>query len=210
MNWRNLSVLLVLSSALACAKASNDDLPAGDLGGADNGGSDPIIGGGAPAGGSNGAGAPGAGAPSAGAQSGGASGGAVSHGGAAGAPSGGHSGTSSGGVAGALGGASGAAGVSGSAGSGGDTSTGPCANPKDVTGGNSMNFGTLDGVCLRTKDPFNTIGCSNFDGRTIKVNGTLAPCTGMKATFAPAIDGWNYFDVSAGTLVYASFNWYSS
>ena len=73
-----------------------------------------------------------------------------------------------------------------------------------------MNFGTLDAVCFRTQDKFNTLGCSNFDGRTIKVNGVDAPCTGTKATFAPAIDGWNYFDVSAGTLVYASFNWYTS
>jgi len=72
-----------------------------------------------------------------------------------------------------------------------------------------MNINTLDGVCLRTKDTFNTVGCSNFAGRTLQVNGMPATC-GVKATFAPAIDGWNYFEISAGTMSFASINWYSS
>jgi hypothetical protein len=77
--------------------------------------------------------------------------------------------------------------------------------------GNSGNLGTTGPACLRTKETFNTINCSNWGGRTIKVNGTLVPCTGTKGTFAPpGIDGYNYFDVSAGNLAYAQFAWYTS
>jgi len=78
-----------------------------------------------------------------------------------------------------------------------------------VTAGNSGGFGTTGAVCLRTTETFNTVGCSNFGGRTVKVNGVLATC-GAKTAFPPAIGGYNYFDVSAGTLDYASIYWYSS
>ena len=79
----------------------------------------------------------------------------------------------------------------------------------DVTGGKSGNFGTTGPVCLRTTETFNTIGCSNWGGRTIKVNGVLATCN-VKGTFAPMIDGYNYFDVSAGDVDFAGFVWYTS
>ncbi len=78
-----------------------------------------------------------------------------------------------------------------------------------MTGGQSGNLNTKAAVCLRTKDKFNTIGgCSNWTGRTIKVNGVLATCQ-VKATFPAAIDTWNYFDVSAGDSIDASFSWYN-
>jgi hypothetical protein len=77
-----------------------------------------------------------------------------------------------------------------------------------VTGGNSGNLGT-GAACLRTTEKFNTVGCSNWDTRTIKVNGVLATC-GTKTAFPAMIDGFNYFEVSAGTALYASFYWYSS
>jgi hypothetical protein len=118
--------------------------------------------------------------------------------GVAGSNTGGKAGTSSGGAGGSTGG------------SGGDSTIGPCDNPKDVTGGNTGNLNTAGPACFRTKETFNTIGCSNFAGRTLKVNGMLDPCDAKKKTFAPAIDGWNYFDVSAGTNVSASVFWYSS
>jgi hypothetical protein len=76
--------------------------------------------------------------------------------------------------------------------------------------GNSGSLGTTGPVCLRTKETFNSITCSNWAGRTLQVNGVLTPCTGSKTTFAPPIDGYNYFDVSAGTLSYAGFAWYTS
>jgi hypothetical protein len=76
-------------------------------------------------------------------------------------------------------------------------------------GGGSGNFNTKTAVCLRTKESFNTVGgCSNWGGRTIKVNGMLATC-GTKTAFPAAIDTYNYFDVSAGDSEYASFSWYS-
>lgn len=74
-----------------------------------------------------------------------------------------------------------------------------------------MSFDTVAAVCLRTKETFNTIGCSNFAGRTMKVNGTAVVCSdGMSAVgpFAAKIDGYSYFDVSAGTLSYADIYWF--
>jgi hypothetical protein len=213
MNWRTASVLLGLSSLLACAKSIDDGAPLGDSAGAANGGA-PLVGdgGGYNAGAQNRGGlSGGAGAPSG---AGTASGGASGHAGAGGAAIGGHSGTSSGGASGAAGaGKAGASGAAGAAGSAGGSSGGPCMNPKDVTGGNSMGFATTGPVCLRTSEPLNTVGCSNFAGRTLSVNGMPVTCTDnapAKGPFAPAIDGYTYFDVSAGTLEYASVFWYSS
>jgi len=214
MNWRTACVLLGLSSLLACAKATTDDL-SGDSGGADSGGG-AFSDGGAPAGGAPNAGTNSAGTNNGGAGApvaGGSTGGAPGHAGAAGASTGGHSGTSSGGAAGAAGkgggtSVGGAAGAGG--GSGGATSTGPCANPIDIMGKKSGEVG-LAGGCFRTMETFNSLGCSNFTGgRTIKVNGMLDPCAGAKTTFAPLIDGYNYFEVSAGDVAYASFFWYTS
>ena len=212
MNWRTACVLLGVSSLLACATATNDGFPDGDPAGANNGGGPPSESG-APAGG---AANPGAGALNGGAGApvvaGSANGGSVGHAGAAGAATGGHSGTSSAGAGGAAGkgGTASVGGASGASGGSGGASSGACANPKDVSMGTSGNFGTKDAVCLRTMEKFNSINCSSFSGRTIKVNGTLETCTGVKGTFAPAIDGYNYFDVSAGDFEYAGFVWYSS
>ncbi|MEO6601408.1 MAG: hypothetical protein ABIQ16_16135, partial [Polyangiaceae bacterium] len=145
---------------------------------------------------------------------------APGHAGAAGSSNGGHSGSSSGGASGAAGkggaSAGGAAGAGGGGtagaggGSGGATNDGPCADPKDVMANVSGEVGVAGG-CFRTKETFNSLGCSNFDGgRTIKVNGVLDPCAGMKTTFAPMVDGYNYFEVSAGKSSYAAFYWYTS
>ena len=215
MNWRTAAVLLGISSLLACAKATLDDgYPTGGTGAADNGGApiDDQGGAGPVAGAGDIGGAPpaGAGAP---ARAGASSGGAQGRAGAA--ATGGRTGGTGGapGTAGKSGGTAGAGVAGAGGGSAGSASTGPCDNPKDVTGGNSMSFDTTDAVCLRTKETFNTLGCSNFAGRTIKVNGTAVVCTDntpAKAPFAAAIDGYNYFDVSAGTLSYADIFWFSS
>jgi len=129
------------------------------------------------------------------------------HGGSAG-NSGGSGGSTA--VAGAGGSAAGSAGSAGSAsaGSGGSTGGGPCANPVDVANGNSGGFKTTGAVCLRTTEDFTTLGCSNMDGRTIKVNGVTAACG--NGPFAPKIGGYNYFDISAGTNDYASIYWFTS
>ena len=202
--WRGVCALLAVSSVVACATATTDgafDVPEG------NAGASPMtsVGGalgssGTPAGGAAHAGSN---SGSAGASGGRPAGGSPGVAGAAGASNGGHSGTSSG-----SGGAS--AGGQGEAGAAGESGTGgPCANPKDVSGGKTNNFGTTGAVCFRTTETFNTIGCSNWGGRTIKVNGVLATCN-VKGTFAPMIDGYNYFDVSAGDVDFAAFVWYTS
>ena len=85
---------------------------------------------------------------------------------------------------------------------------GPCADPKDVTGGQLSNLNAVGAACLRTMEPFNSVGCFNFDGRTMTVNGMLTPCDGKKTTFAPPIGGYSYFEISAGKYAYAGFNWY--
>ena len=62
-------------------------------------------------------------------------------------------------------------------------------------------------ACFRTKTKFNALTCSSFDGHTLKVNGVISKCDGV-GTFAPAIDGWNYFDISAGMYPYAQMGWF--
>jgi hypothetical protein len=71
---------------------------------------------------------------------------------------------------------------------------------------NTGNIGTA-AACYRTKASFNAIVCSSMDDRTVKVNGMLAKCSTVTA-FPPAIDGWSYFDISAGTVEWASLGWY--
>ena len=211
--WRCISALLVLGGAVGCATASNGGNPFNglDSGGTDNGGDGAVV----PLAGADAGGSPGAGAPSAGSVSGGASGAAAGSANA-GSSSGGvrasGGGAAQAGNAGALSGGSSGTSSSGgaaTAGTGGVESTGPCANAKDVTGGKSDNLGTTDAVCMRTTETFNTIGCSNWGGRSIKVNGVLATCN-VKTTFAPMIDGFNYFEVSAGDVAFAAFVWYTS
>lgn len=234
MKLRSVSALVVLGSIAACATATNSGPVADSSAGASNGSSgSPSSSGGAPAGGSAQAGAATAGAPSAGAPSstagaatggsstggaataGSSTGGAATGGAAtAGASTGGataHAGAT--GVAGAA--VGGSAGTSSSAGGSptdgdGGILAGACANPIDASMGKTPNFGTTGAVCYRTTETFNSLGCSNFDGRTVKVNGVVVACGTAKATFAAPIGGYTYFDVSAGTYAYASIFWYSS
>lgn len=221
MNLRSAGALLAISAALSCATAVNNDVPPGPsaMAGSDSGGGAGLEeAGGESAGGAPQAGAPGGagkggagkgGSGSAGAGTGGngsagagkgGSGGTVAVAGASGSNSGGKAGTSSSGAGGGSAASGGSAGVPGVA---------PCENAKDVTGGQSGNFNTTGAVCLRTKETFNTVGgCYGWDGRTIKVNGMLATCM-VKATFPAAIDGWNYFDVTAGSNEFAGFSWFN-
>jgi hypothetical protein len=84
----------------------------------------------------------------------------------------------------------------------------PCTPAKDVSGGQSGNFGTKGAFCFRTADDFTDYGCSGADGRTLKINGTAVTSCGGKA---PAkLGSFYYFDFSAGTYEYASVNWYCS
>jgi hypothetical protein len=88
----------------------------------------------------------------------------------------------------------------------GGTGTG-CSNPTTFTN-QSGNFNTTGAVCLRTSQPVNGWGCSNFDGRTVRVNSGPAVSTCGGGPIAPSADGFTYFMVSAGTIAWASlFTW---
>ncbi|HEX3777005.1 MAG TPA: hypothetical protein VHV51_21175 [Polyangiaceae bacterium] len=228
--WQGLGTLVILGSFVACATATNGGTPAGESGGTDAMGGDTTTnpaggdgsvtagtsssasgstssfgGTGTAFGGSAGVAGGTAGSGTAGSSSaGGASGGA-------GSSFGGSSGTSSGagGVSSAGSGTAGSgtagAGTAGSAGSG---STGPCMNPVDKSGGNSGDLGAGPDVCIRTMDKFNTVGCSNFDGRMLIVNGMPATC-GVAATYTQ-IGGYNYIEVTGTGETFASLSWFCS
>jgi len=218
MNLRSVGALLAISTALSCATAIDNDVPPGpsQAAGSDSGGSAGLE----EAGGESAGGAPQAGAPGGAGKGGAAKGGNGSAGagkGGSGSGSGGRSGSGGTvGVAGASGSNSGGkAGTSssgaggGSAGSaGGGTTAGYCENPIDLPA-TAMNTGDIGkaAACFRTKAVFNAITCSSMEDRTVKVNGMLAKCSTVTA-FPPAIDGWSYFDITAGAVVWAQVGWY--
>jgi hypothetical protein len=85
----------------------------------------------------------------------------------------------------------------------------PCVPAKTITGsgsGNSGNFGTTGAFCFRTADNITGWGCANLTGRTLKVNGVTVTCGTLPL---PAkVNGYYYFDASAGGVDYASIDWY--
>jgi hypothetical protein len=82
----------------------------------------------------------------------------------------------------------------------------PCHPVKDVTGGMSGPIHTLGTACLRVTEDISGWGCSNFDGRTVKVNGRELMCA--EVPLPDKIDGAYYFDISPGTFDYASLYWF--
>jgi hypothetical protein len=110
------------------------------------------------------------------------------------------------------GGRTGTGGVLGTGGATGtDPGSEPCTPARTITGtgsGTAGNFGTTGPYCFRTPDNISGWGCSNFTGRTVKVNGVEKDCGAMPL---PAkINGYYYFDCSGGTgaVDYASIFWY--
>ena len=73
----------------------------------------------------------------------------------------------------------------------------PCANPVTWTSGQSGSFNTTGAVCGRIAGTIDGWGCSNFTGRTIKVDNTTVTCgdTPLPAAWS---DGYHYFSISAG------------
>jgi hypothetical protein len=77
---------------------------------------------------------------------------------------------------------------------------------KTVSGGNSGGFDTAAAFCFRTADTIAGWNCSNYDGRTLKVNNTTVACGAMPL---PAkVNGYYYFDSSAGAMSYAAIYWW--
>jgi hypothetical protein len=98
------------------------------------------------------------------------------------------------------------------AGSAGSSTSGPgdepCSPAKEGTNMASGDFQTTGAVCLKVTDPVVGWGCSNFDGRTIKVNGVTVTCG--QVPLPEREHGAYYFDISAGEFSYASFYWWSA
>ena len=67
-------------------------------------------------------------------------------------------------------------------------------------------FGTMAESCWRVSTDISGWGCSNFEGRTIKVNGTAVTCAELP--LPSKLHGDYYFDFSAGEHEYASFFWF--
>jgi len=84
-------------------------------------------------------------------------------------------------------------------------STTPCANPITFSW-NSGNFGTTSAVCYTTSQRVNGWGCSNFAGRTVRVNGgaASATCGAGPLPLPKQADGYTYFTVTAGQYPWAS------
>ena len=82
-----------------------------------------------------------------------------------------------------------------------------CTGAITVTGGQSGNFNTTGPVCYRTSDNIVGWGCSNFDGRTVSINGTPMTC-GQTPLPAKLADGFRYFSISGGSFPWASFFWW--
>jgi hypothetical protein len=137
--------------------------------------------------------------------SGSAAGAAESGGGGAGSAAGAHQGGTGG--APSAGGATNA-GASGSGGAAGSAPyvPPPCSGAVEVMGGGDNSLSTAP-ACLRTKEALNTIGCLNWDNRTVAVNGAAATC-GVRQDFPPAIDGYNYIETGPGTTTVALIQWF--
>jgi hypothetical protein len=123
-------------------------------------------------------------------------------GGTGGAASGG---TSSGGVA--VGGGNTGGRASGGTPSGGTPGNTPCAPATEQATGACTDFKTTGAYCMKTSATIAGWGCSNFTGRTLKVNNTTISSCGDPLP-GKWTDGYYYFDVSAGSLSYACVYWW--
>jgi len=87
-----------------------------------------------------------------------------------------------------------------------DAADAPSSSCTVISGGSTGNFGTADAYCFVTCDDIAGWGCSNADGRTVSVNGTVASCSSPLT----AVNGRYQFEVTAGTYTYASIYWWGT
>jgi len=82
----------------------------------------------------------------------------------------------------------------------------PCAGAVDIVANQNVALGTTSAACYRTNVTIAGWQCSNFDGRTVTVDGAVLACgTVPSGTWT---DGYVYFAISAGTYSYASFSFW--
>jgi len=87
--------------------------------------------------------------------------------------------------------------------------TSPCANPITFSW-NTGNFNTTGAACYRTSQAVRGWGCSNFAGRTLRLNAatTATACGAGPFPLPKHTDGFTYFVVSAGQYPWASiYTW---
>lgn len=86
----------------------------------------------------------------------------------------------------------------------------PCSPTQTVSAGQSgsliITLNTTGADCLRTTDDISGWGCANCAGRTLKINRQQV--TFGQTPLPAKINGYYYFDVSAGTYSWASLYWW--
>ena len=98
----------------------------------------------------------------------------------------------------------------------GGSNPAPCANPITLppTAWGTGNFTTTGPVCYRVQRSINGMGVANMNGRSLFINdvsmaGKCPPKNGSCAMPLPnRIDGYYYFEASAGAFPYASLYWW--
>lgn len=82
----------------------------------------------------------------------------------------------------------------------------PCAHAVDTVSPGYLSLGRDS--CYRTKEVFDTITCigTDWDKRTIKVNGQLAVCNETQP-FPPPYEGYNYFEITGAPPDAAALRW---
>jgi len=99
---------------------------------------------------------------------------------------------------------------SGGSATGGTSGNGTCDSPVDLDASvNTYGLLTTGAACFRTPLSFNAVACTQWAGRTLKINGAVVLCTGSQITVPPAIGGYSYFDISAGDSSYAAIGWFT-
>lgn len=84
----------------------------------------------------------------------------------------------------------------------------PCIHPVIVPSGTTLvSLGTQGAACFEVTREIHGWGCSNWDGRTLSVNGAT-PSSGCGFTIAPWFDGSYYFDVGSGAYPWAALYWW--
>ena len=70
---------------------------------------------------------------------------------------------------------------------------------------------TTGAICLYSCDTISGWNCSNFAGRTLVVNGASVTCAdGVNQPAVTKKNGYNVFQISAGTYSFAAINWWGT